>query len=211
MKYKFFVYTLFPLFSFFSLFFTQQSLAKPSPVFQPIIKEIETRLSSGLKMRLPAFIPTRDRDATLYSFMRDDDSKAVIDLDDLKMEFFTVLIGNTPDCSEEKNPQDCLVAAIGVTEDPIESEEQLNALLADNESDITFVKFSQGIEGFYFVDGDLQLIIWRQDDMAHLLMSEQCVTKSDRDCISKQQLIDMAKSASIEPVITSHDTSSYSF
>ena len=123
------------------------------------------------------------------------------------MEFLTVLIGDTPDCSEQKNPQECVVAAVGVTEDPVESKAQLDTLLADNGSDITTVKFSQGIEGFYFVDGELQLIIWRQDDMAHLLMSQEC----NRDCISKQQLINMAKSASQEPAITSQDTSYYSY
>ena len=207
MKYKFFVPTLLSLSFIFNLLSTRQSQAKPSSVFQPIIENIEARLSSGLKMRLPAFIPTVDRSATLYSFLPSDDIKLAIDLDDLKMEFFTVLIGDTPDCFEQKNPQDCVVAAVGVTEDPIESQSQLNDLLADSKEDLTVVKFSQAIEGFYFTADELQLIIWRQNDMAHLLMFKEC----DRNCISKQQLIDMAKSASIEPAITSRDTSYYSY
>jgi len=209
MKYKFFVYTLFPLLFVFNLLFTRQSLAKPASIFQPVIEEIEARLSSGLKMRLPAFVPTFDRDSTLYPFLSSDDSKLVMNLDELKLEFFTVLIGDTPDCSEQKNPQDCLIAAVGVTEDPIKSKAQLNNLLADNESDITQVKFSQEIEGYYFVN-KLQFIIWRQDDMAYLLMSKM-PKKCGSDCISKQQLIDMAKSASQEPAITSQDTSYYLF
>ena len=192
----------------FNLFHNRQSQAKPSPIFQPIIKEIETRLPSGLEMRLPSAVPTSTQDATLYSFLPDEDSELIFEFDDLKMEFFTVFIGDTSDCSEQKNYQDCLVAAVGVTEDPIESQSELDALLADSEEHIATGKFERGIEidhgieGFYLVNGELQSIIWRQEKMAHLLMSKKC----DRDCISKQQLINMAKSAAQEPAVTSQDT-----
>ena len=185
----------------FILFYTRQSQAEPSPIFKPIIENIKTRLPSGLKMRLPASVATSTPNSTLYSFVPDDDSKLTIDLDDIEMEFFTVLIAERPNCSEQKNFEDCLVAAVGVTEDPIESQTELNALLTDNEEDITTIEFSEEIEGFYFEESELQIIVWRQNKMAHLLMSKNC--SGDRDCISKQQLINMAKSAAKEPAIAS--------
>ena len=201
------IYPLLSLLLVFNFFPTQQSQAKPSPIFQPIIKDLKTRLPSGLKMRLPAAVPTSTRDATLYSFLPDEDSKLVFEFDELKMEFFTVLIGNSSDCSEQKNLEDCLVAAVGVTEDPIESQAELDALLIDREEDIASGEFERGIdvgkgiEGFYLVDGQLQSIIWRQEKMAHMLMSKKC----DRECMSKQQLIKMAKSAANETTITGHN------
>ena len=201
MKYKLFVNTLIPFVVVFNLFYTRQSQAKPSPIFEPIMGNIKTRLPSGLKMRLPASVATSTPNSTLYSFLPDDDSKLTIDLDDIKMDFFTVLIADRPNCSEQKNLEDCLVAAVGVTEDPIESQAELEALLADNEEDINVIKFDRGIEGFYFEEAELQLIVWRQNKMAHLLMSKKC--PSDRICVSEQQLIDMAKSAAKEPAIAS--------
>ncbi|MEM8723082.1 MAG: hypothetical protein AAGE84_27990 [Cyanobacteria bacterium P01_G01_bin.39] len=207
------IYTLLPFVFALNVFPNRQSQAKPSPIFQPIIKDIETRLPSGLEMRLPAAVPTSTQNTTLYSFLPDEDSELILEFEDLKMDFFTVLIGDSSDCLEQKNSEDCLVAAVGVTEDPIESQSELDALLANSEEDIAKGKFERGIEidreieGFFLVDGEVQSIMWRQGKMAHLLMSKKCVTKSsrkvDRDCISKQQLINMAKSASQEPVITS--------
>lgn len=110
-------------------------------------------------------------------------------------------IADRPDCSEQKNLEDCLVAAVGVTEDPIESQAELDDLLAKHEGDFTTIEFDREIEGFHFEKSQLQAIVWRQNKMAHLLVSRRC--PSDRDCISKQQLIDMAKSAVEEPAITS--------
>ncbi|VEP17190.1 conserved hypothetical protein [Hyella patelloides LEGE 07179] len=214
------IYTLLPFVFAFNLFPNRQSQAKPSPIFQPIIKEIETRLPSGLEMRLPATVPTSTQDATLYSFLPDEDSKLIFEFDDLKMEFFTVLIGDNSDCLEQKNPEDCLVAAVGVTEDPIESQAELDALLADSKEDIASDEFERGIEidrgieGFYLVYEELQLqsIIWRQGKMAHLLMSKKCpkglASRRDRECISKRQLIEMAKSAANETAITGQNVPS---
>jgi len=196
-------FTLFVL----DVFAVKQSQAKPLEIFGPIIEDIKTRIPSDLKMRLPAFVPTSIQDKTLYSFMYDDDLSIEIALDDLKMEFFTVQIADTPDCSEARNPQDCLVAIVGVAEDPIESEAQLNDLISNKKEDIDQVKFEREIEGFYFVDEDLQIIIWRQDKMANLLITQECSDK----CISKQELIEMAKSAAKEPAITNIDTSYYSY
>lgn len=213
MKYRPFIYTLLSFIFVSNLFYTPQSQAKPSPIFEPIIKDIKTRLPSRLKMRLPAIVPTTPQNFTLYSFLRDDDSKLVIDLDDLKMEFFTVIIAKTPDCSEQKNPEDCLVAAVGVTKDPIKSEAELNALIADNEEDATSAEFERGIEvgqeieGFYLAEADFQLIIWRQEQMTYLLITKKCIN----DCISKKELINMAKSTANEPAIINSDTSYYSF
>ena len=207
MKNKLFTRILFSAIFVLNLFCIQKSQAKPSSIFEPIIEDIKTRLPSDLKMRLPSFIPTSTQNLTLYSFMYDEDLTMAIELDDLKMEFFTVSIANTLDCSEQKNPQDCLVAIVGVGEDPIKSNDRLNALISNHEKDIELVKIDREIEGFYFVDEDLQLIIWRQDKMANLLVTKEC---SD-NCISKQELIDMAKSTAKEPAITSSDTSYYSF
>ena len=206
MKFKLLIHTFFVLFVL-DIFAIEQSQAKPLAVFQPIVEEIKTRIPSGLEMRLPAFVPASIQDTTLYSFIYDSDLSLEIVLDDLEMEFFTVQIANTPNCSEEKNPQDCIVAIVGVTEDSIKSEAQLNDLISNNKEDIDLVKINREIEGFYFVDGNLQSIIWRQDKMANLLMTKEC---SD-DCISKQDLIQMAKSAANEPSITNIDTSYYSF
>ena len=206
MKYKF-LNTLIPFVIVLNLFYIRQSQAKPSPIFKPIMKNLKTRLPSNLRMRLPASVLTSAKGSTLYSFLPDDDSKLTIDLGDLKMDFFTVLIADRFNCSEQKNIQDCLVAAVGVTEDPIESQAELNALLADNEEDITTIKFGREIEGFYFEEADLQLIIWRQNEMAHLLMSKKCSNR-DRICVSEPQLIDMAKSAAKEPPITSQSINS---
>ena len=207
MKYKLFIYTLLPFVCILNLFCTEQSQAKPGSVFKPIIDDIKTRLPSGLELRLPTFIPASPPDATLYSFLPDDDSKIAIAINDLKMEFFTVLIADTPDCAEQKNPQECLVGAVGVTKDPIRSQIQLNNLLAKHEGDITKVKFEPGIEGVYFTERNMQSIIWRQNKMAHLLLTEKC----DDECISKQELINMAKSAANEPAIINSDSSYYSF
>ena len=46
-----------------------------------------------------------------------------------------------------------------------------------------------------------------QNKMAHLLLTENC----DRKCISKQELIKMAKSAANGPAIVNSDSSYYSF
>ena len=207
MKQRVFIYSLLLFVSTFNLFTLKQSQAKSRSIFQPIIKDIKTRLPSGLELRLPSFIPTPP-EATLYSFLPNDNSKIAIALDDdLKMEFFTVLIANTPDCAEQKNPHDCLVAAVGVTEDPIKSPTQLNSLLAKHREDITKVKFEPDIEGFYFTERDMQSVIWRQNQMAHLLLTKKC----DDECISKQELINMAKSAANEPAIVNPDSSYYSY
>ena len=60
MRYRFFVPTLLSLPFIFNLLCTRQSQAKPAPVFEPIVREIKTRMSSGLQMRLPAFMTTAD-------------------------------------------------------------------------------------------------------------------------------------------------------
>lgn len=200
MKYKVFFNTLIPFLIVFNLFYTRQSQAEQSPIFEPIIENIKTRLPSGLKMRLPASILST-QDSTLYSFLSDDDSKLTMDLGNIEMEFFTVQIADLPNCSEQKNIEDCLVALVGVAEDPIKSQAELDELLANNEGDFTTIEFGREIEGFYFEKSEWQAIVWRQNKMAHLLMSKKCA--SDRDCISKQQLIDMGKSAAEEPAITS--------
>lgn len=199
MKYRVFLNTLIPFVIVVNIFQTRQSQAEPSPIFEPIIENIKTRLPSGLKMRLPASVLS-ERDSTLYSFLSDDDRGLMMNLKNIEMDFFTVLIADLPNCLEQKKVQDCIVAAVGVTEDPIESQAELNNLLANNEGDFTTIKFGEEIEGFYFEKSEWQIIVWRQNKMAHLLMSKKC--SGDRDCISKPQLIDMAESAAQEPAIT---------
>ena len=155
-------------------------------------------------MRLPASIPTIKGDSTLFSFLPDEDTKIEIKFNELKMEFFTVFITNASDCSEQKNTEDCIVAAVGVAEDPIESPAELNILLSDSkEGEITTVELREKIPGYYFEDGELQIVIWRQEKMAHLIMSKKC----DRDCMSKKQLIDMAESAASETTVANQNIS----
>ncbi|MEO1341606.1 MAG: hypothetical protein AAFV28_10805 [Cyanobacteria bacterium J06635_13] len=197
MKYRVFFNTLIPFVIVVNLFQTRQSQAEPSPIFEPIIENIKTRLPSGLKMRLPASVLST-QDSILYSFLPNDDRMLAVDLEDIEVEFFTVLIA---DCSEQKNLEDCLVAAVGVSEDPIKSQAELDKLLANHEGNFSTIEFGKEISGFYFEQPQLQAIVWRQKQMAHLLVSRRC--PSDRNCISKQQLIKMAKSAAEEPAITS--------
>lgn len=200
MKCRVFLNTLIPFVIVVNLFQTRQSQAEPSPIFEPIIENIKTRLPSGLKMRLPASVLST-QDSILYSFLPNDDRMLAVDLEDIEVEFFTVLIADRPDCLEQKNLEDCLVAAVGVSEDPIKSQAELDKLLANHEGNFSTIEFGQGISGFYFEQPQLQAIVWRQKQMAHLLVSRRC--PSDRNYISKQQLIKMAKSAAEEPAITS--------
>jgi len=61
-------------------------------------------------------------------------------------------------------------------------------------------------KGYYFIqDEDYQFVVWKQDELGYLFITEKC---SD-ECVSKHQLIDMAKSAVYEPPITQADSSYY--
>lgn len=185
---------------------TEQSQAKPAKVFQPIINEITETIPSDLEMRLPTSIPAVNKNS-IYASVAQSDRQINVSLGDLDLDFFTVTITNTPNCEQQENFLDCLVAVVGVAKDPIESQAQLDELVADNKDKIVQTELATGVSSFYFTEADWQSIIWRQDNMAHLLIAQEC---SDR-CISQQELIDMAKSAVNEPAILSSDTSYYSF
>ena len=202
MKYQLLFWTLVAISLGIDSYQPRQSQAKPAPIFQPIIEEIRDRLPTDFKMRLPASLPSVAEDLTLYAFIPDDDLD-LISMDD--RDVFTVLISETPDCVERENPLDCTVGIIGVTESISESDIQADDLPSDS-VDVTPIKLGKEVKGFYFVqDRDSQLVVWKQDKLVHLFIAEKC---SD-NCVSKQELIDLARSAANEPAITSSNSGYY--
>ena len=117
------------------------------------------------------------------------------------------LVSETSDCAYEDNPLDCTVGIIGVTESISEADIQADDLPSDS-VDVTRINLGKEAQGFYFVqDEDSQFVVWKQDELVHLFITEKC---SD-DCVSKQELIDMARSAANESAITSSNSGYYLF
>lgn len=204
MKYQLLFWTLVVVSLGIDSYQPHKSQAKPAPIFQPIIEEIRDRIPADFKMRLPASLPSVAEDLELYAFIPDDDLD-LISLGEGEQNIFTVLVADADDCEDKDDPLDCTVGIIGVTEITSESDLQVSDLPSDS-VDITRIKLSQDAKGFYFVqDEDYQFVVWKQDRLAHLLIAKKC---SD-DCASKQELIDMAKSAANEPAITSSNSSYY--
>lgn len=206
MKYQLLFWSLIGISLGFDLFGDRTSYSYPAPVFQSIVEEIKTRIPSNLKIRLPGHISPVPEDITLYSFIPDDDFD-FISLGEKDLDTFIVLVSETPDCEQENNPLDCTVGIIGVSETSSLENLEIDDL-PDDIADLTPVKLNKHAQGFYFVqDEDYQIVVWKQDRLAHLLIAESC----DDDCVLKQDLIEMATSAANEPAITSSDTSYYSF
>ena len=185
-------------------FTDRQSQAQPAPIFRPIIQEIRDRMPADFKMRLPASLPSVAEDLELYAFIPDDDLD-LISLGEGEQNIFTVLVADTDDCEDKDDPLDCTVGIIGVTEITSESDLQVNDLPSDS-VDVTSINLDQEATGFYFVyDEDYQFVVWKQDELAYVFITKKCRD----DCVSKQELIDMAKSAAHEPAITSANSSYY--
>ena len=178
-----------------NLFGGYPATAKPAPIFQPIVREIRDRLPAEFKMRLPATLPEFTKDLPLFAFVVDDDIKI------FGQDVFSVLISDIPGCEEEKDPSECTVGVIGVTEalseEPLQPED-----LPDDSEDLTPVALTNTAQGFYFVqDKQAQFVVWEQDELGYLLFSGKC----ESECLSKQQMIEIAKSAASEPAILSAD------
>ena len=206
MKYQLLFWTLVVVSLGIDSYQPHQSQAKPAPIFQPIVEEIRDRIPSDFKMRLPASLPSVAEDLELYAFIPDDDLD-VISLGDSDREVFTVLVSETSDCAYEDDPLDCTVGIIGVTESISKTDIQADDLPSDS-VDVTRINLGKEAQGFYFVqDEDSQFVVWKQDELVHLFIAAKC---SD-DCVSKQELINMARSAANEPAITSSNSGYYLF
>ena len=178
------------------LFSQRPSLAEPAPIFQPIVREIRDRLPQNFQMRLPAFLPEFTEDLQLYSFVPDDDFK-IFDLGG--KDVFSVLISDIPGCDRQEDLSECIVGVISVTEALSQAPLKPGDLPPDSE-DLTPVTLTNGATGFYFVqDKQAQFVVWQQDGLGYLLFSGKC----EDECVSKQQLIEIATSAATEPAITS--------
>ncbi|MEL6929020.1 MAG: hypothetical protein AAFO95_10325 [Cyanobacteria bacterium J06600_6] len=177
---------------------TRPSQAEPAPVFQPIIQDIRDRLSTDFQMRLPAALPEFTKSLDLYAFVADDEMQVV----NIKgQDVFSVIVSDLPNCEQSDDPEDCIVGVISVTE-ALSDSALTPEDLPDNRQDLTPITLAEGAEGFYFTQNEeIQLVIWEQDNLGYLLMTEQC----DDECVSKQQMIEMAQSAALQPPIYSLD------
>ena len=201
MKYQILFWTSIVISLGLDVFNKHQSLAKPAPIFQPIIEEIRTRMPSDFQLRLPTFIPDDFEDLTLYAFIPDDELD-LISIGDGDRDVFSVIVSSTHDCAEEDNPFDCTVGMISVTE--TRSDQLQIENLPKDVADITPVEFNEDAQGFYFIQNeDNQFVVWKQDELAYLFIAKKC----SNECLSKHQLIDMAQSAADEPPITYTDSS----
>ena len=206
MKYQLLFWTLFGISFGIDFFDNRLSHSTPAPVFEPILTEIRDRLPNNLKLRLPAEVTPTVEETILYSFIPDDDLD-LISMGDPTLNAFMVMISEFPDCVDQKNPLDCSIGLVGVSETSSDRDLTVADLPEDLE-DLTSVKFGKDAKGFYFVQHEIyQLVIWKQDALAHLLIAETC----DDGCVTKTELIEMAHSAANEPAITSSDNSIYDY
>lgn len=66
-------------------------------------------------MRLPAYIPDFSQDVSLYSFVPDKNLK-FFSMGKEDLDTFMVVVSEIPDCQSKKDPLDCTVGIIGVSE-----------------------------------------------------------------------------------------------
>ncbi len=159
------------------------TIAAPAPIFRPILKEIRNKLPYGVVMRLPSYLPnSQELYATVGSegLYRQAPEKG-----------FVVMISTIQNCSYHA----CDVGGFTVYPGTNKS---LRSLLSEGLQDITNVKLGKGIQGLYsfFNGGSSQdrAIIWKQNG---LLFKVDCRA----GWMSKQQLINLAKSMAKEPPI----------
>ncbi|GAB4540652.1 MAG: hypothetical protein Tsb0014_32030 [Pleurocapsa sp.] len=174
----------------------ERSQAEPASIFQPIIRDIKTLLPENVEMRLPAFLPTLPEEITLYSFVLQDKEKLN------QKKSLMVLISDTPDCKNQKDPFSCAVGGMAVANAPWKPDK----FLQDAE-DVTPIVLGNNLEGFYFVHQDSRCVIWQQNQLIYQIITPQ----ESSEYVSKQQLIEIAKSAANEPAITKSDWADYQY
>ncbi|PSB01618.1 hypothetical protein [Merismopedia glauca] len=149
--------------------------AAPAPIFQPIISELQSKLPSGWKLRLPAYLPSAP--VQLYAYVR---SSPVIT---------QVNIATSPDCATSSQPLSCTVGGIGVI-----SPQRKNWLPAQQK--FSRVSLSRGIKGYYLTRDGGKFIFWEQEGQRYTL-------GAIAQGISTQDLIEIVNSAINESPISS--------
>jgi hypothetical protein len=149
--------------------------AAPAPIFQPIVSELQSKLPSGWKLRLPAYLP--EAPVQLYAYVR---SSPVIT---------QVNIAISPDCATSSQPASCTVGGIGVI-----SPKKKNWLPANQK--FSRVSLTKGIKGYYMTRDGGRFIFWEQDGQRYTL-------GAIANGLSTQDLIEVANSAINESPISS--------
>ena len=206
MKYQLLLWSLIAAIIGIESYKNSPTTAKPAPIFESVIEEVRSQIPSNLQLRLPGFIPQVSEEITLYSFIPDRDLD-LINLGDEDLDTFMVVVSQIPDCHQAKNPLDCIVGIVGVSETSPDSKLELDDLPEDIE-DLTAIELNQSTQGYYFIQNeDYQLVIWEQENLAHLLIARHC----EENCLDKQDMTKMAISAANEPAISSQDSSYYPY
>ncbi|MEM8675350.1 MAG: hypothetical protein AAGF83_15965 [Cyanobacteria bacterium P01_G01_bin.67] len=179
----------------FQLFSDRPSYGEPETIFQPIIQEIRDRLPKNYQLRLPAALPKFTEELELYAFIPDDDLQLI---GVGEKEVFTIAVASLPNCAEQEDPTNCIVGIVGVTEAISDSALEMEDLPPNSENVIP-INLAQDVSGFYLEQGtEMQLVVWEQDRLGHLLVVKKC----EDNCVSQEELIEMAISAARKPAIT---------
>jgi hypothetical protein len=149
--------------------------AAPAPIFRPIIPELQNKLPTGWKLRLPAYLPPAP--VQLYAYVR---SSPVIT---------QVNIAISPDCATSSQPASCTVGGIGVI-----SPQKKNWL--PSKQKFTRVSLAKGIKGYYLTLNGGRFIFWEQD-------RQRYTVGAIAQGLSTQDLIEIANSAINESPISS--------
>jgi hypothetical protein len=148
--------------------------AEPAPLFQPIIPELQSKLPSGWKLRLPAYLPTTG--VPLYAYVRSSPTITQVN------------IAVSPDCATSAQPASCTVGGIGVI-----SPKKKNWLPAKAKA--SPISLSQGIKGYYVIMNGGRFIFWQQEGQRYTLGA---IARG----LSTEDLIEVANSAINEPPIS---------
>jgi hypothetical protein len=149
--------------------------AEPAPIFRPMINQIRSQLPRGIKMRLPAAIPSPIR---LYPYIESDRNS------------FRVNLGISPNC----NRPNCTIGAIAALTSNTSIE------WPPREENVTIVNLTNNISGYYLTKGNgagaTRFVYWEQEGQKYAI-------GAIATAVSQQQIINIASSMANSPAITS--------
>jgi hypothetical protein len=152
------------------------AIAKPAPVFRPLIDDIRRQLPKGLKMRLPSSMPATG--IQLYPFIESDG------------KVFKINMGIKPDCAASANSSSCTVGVLAVLSPPNSKS------WPPTDKDISPVHLRGGIHGYYLVKSGGKSIFWEQEGLRYAVAVAG-------NAVSQRQLLKVVNSMVSQPAIAS--------
>ncbi|MBD2199506.1 MULTISPECIES: hypothetical protein [Calothrix] len=159
----------------------KSTLATPAPIFRPI-SEIQKKLPTDIIMRLPAYVPTHGR--KFYPFYKS------------KNQMVSIILRSSPteSCEEFSN---CIAVHFSVYKpDSLEVRELKDRIQVNHTENIVLKSNVRAIYGFEIFESHVvdKYVIWEQDKFVFHISSGY---------LSRQEIINVAKSMAKEPLIRS--------